>query len=316
LACALSPAFFVKLVTYIPRRLADAGIGGWGMPYWTNISESLGLLNRYSQASPSGIQIRTSAGAANAIFLDVLIVIVAIYAVKSGIKEKDVRFPIAASIVVLGIRYKTQIVDQVSNYQYFKAFGTLMPLIAIGLVMLIFSQTENSERMQKFFRGTMAWIFCGLIVSSTLNYSNTFRKQSRFLPHEYQTQRFIDVVRKLDTVNYFAPLNVHSASLAAYTTGAWLGRGAFGESENLAIFHDRPVYVLISSIQCGTSWKCVADVKEENILFQTNSLMAFRIADNTGFLKDENVDNNWAVRASAASVAVGGPLLNLSFNPL
>jgi hypothetical protein len=270
-AFALSPLFFVKLVTYIPRRLADAGIGGWAMPYWTNISESIGLLNRYNQASPNGIQMRTPIGATNAIFIDVLIVILVIYTITMSKKERDVRFSLAAAIVVLGIRYKSQVVDQVSNYQYFKAFGTLMPIITIGLVISIFSRTENNERKQNFFRSVIAYIFCALVVSSSLNYSSAFRKQSTFLPHEYQTQNFLNTVRNLDSVNYFAPLNVQITSLAAYTTGAWLGRGTYQLKEKLSTVRNRPVYVLVSKTQCGTSWQCIANVAESKILFKTQS---------------------------------------------
>jgi hypothetical protein len=314
-ACALSPVFFVKLITYIPRRLADAGIGGWAMPHWTNISESIGLLNRYNQASPNGIQMRTPIGATNAIFIDVLIVILAIYTITLAKKETDVRFSLAAAIVVLGIRYKSQVVDQVSNYQYFKAFGTLMPIISIGLVISIFSQTENNERMQNFFRSVIACIFCALMVSSSFNYSSTFREQSTFLPHEYQTQNFLDTIRKLDSVNYFAPLNVQITSLAAYTTGAWLGRGTYQLKEKLSTVRNRPVYVLVSKTQCGTSWQCIANVAESRMLFKTQSLAAYQIANNTDFLKGENLDNDWSVRASEASVFAGGPQLNWSYIP-
>lgn len=314
-ACLMAPQFFQRLISYIPRRLSDAGIGGWSMPHWTNISESVGLLNRFNQIAPKGLQFRDSVGAANAILFDLILLALAVSTFQLGRKEKDVRFPIAALIVVLAVRFKSQVVDDVSNYQYFKAFGTLMPIISIGLVITCFSHTEEKHKIHNWLRVALSWVFCASMIISTLDYARTFRQQATFLPHEYQTDEFIETVRKLDSVNYFAALNIQMASLATYTSGSWLGRGTYQLKENLLAVRDRPVYVLISESQCGPNWSCVKDIERGDILFQTYSLTAYRISDDTKFLVNENSDNDWAVRASAASVAAGGPKLNWSYIP-
>jgi hypothetical protein len=282
--------FFLVFVSYIPRRFADASTGGWSMPYWTSMSESIGLLNRFTQSGVNGLEIRSPIGSTNAIFLDLLIVLLIVISYKKSIHDIRVLIGVLSLLLVGVVRVKTQYFDSVSNYQYFKAFGTLAPLIVLGIGILMFMKSEN--RSLNNARLFCAGLFTFLSIFSVVRYTTEFRETSTMLPNEMSTKTFVEEIKVLDRVNLFSRSSLQTAALAPYTGASWLGRGMFEKSENIETLRSHAIVVLIFEETCN-NWKCLHNLDGSKIVFQTKFVVAYEVSDNSKFLSDENIDGAW-----------------------
>jgi hypothetical protein len=282
--------FFLVFVSYIPRRFADASTGGWSMPYWTSMSESIGLLNRFTQSAANGLEIRNPIGSTNAIFLDLLIVLLIGISYKKSIHDIRVLIGVLSLLLVGVVRVKSQYFDSVSNYQYFKAFGTLAPLIVVGIGILIFTKSEN-QNLNKV-RLFSAGLFTFLSIFSVVKYTTEFKDTSTMLPREMNSKTFVKEIKVLDQMNFFSRYSLHTAALSPYTSASWLGRGTFGRSENIETLRSQSIAVLIFEDKCS-EWKCLQNLDESQILLQTESMVAYEVSNNSKFLSAQNIDGAW-----------------------
>lgn len=311
---ALCLPFAIRFIGYIPRRLADASIGGWSMPHWTSVSESIGLVERYSMISPAGIAPRTPSMATNSIVLDTLIIALVLFSAKQAKQAKrSFHLFIGAFSLILLVRFKTEIIDQVTNYQYFKAWGCLMPFVIIGLVNLSFTEHLLVKRKLVFHLLSVSAVF--MLILSSFTYSSKFRATSKFLDKEYETASFQERVSKLDEVSYFGPQSLEIMALASYTSGSWLGRWYFGKTEYLEGIRKNPVVMVFSKSSCP-QWRCIEKISRELFLFQTDSLTAIKIGENLDFITTNNANEEWTKTVSKRLTEVGGPNLDINFNPV
>jgi hypothetical protein len=306
--------FAIRFISYIPRRLADASIGGWSMPHWTSVSESIGLVERFSEISPAGTTTRAPNLATNSIVLDLLIIGLIVFSINQPRRHKQGFHMFAgAFLLILMVRFKTQLLDQVTNYQYFKAWGCLLPFVIIGLVNLIF--TERLLTKQKLVFHVLSSAAVALLIISSLNYTSKFRSTSKFLDREYETQSFQNEISELDNVAYFGPQSLEVMALASYTSGSWLGRWYFGKTEQLEAIRNRKAIMIFSKTTCP-EWRCIEKISRKLVLFQTNSLTVVQIAENLKFLTTDNNNEEWTQTVSQRVKDIGGPGLDINFNPV
>ena len=104
-------------------------------------------------------------------------------------------------------------------------------------------------------------------------------------------------------------------ALASYTSGSWLGRWYFGKTENLEGIRKNPVVMVFSKSSCP-QWRCIEKISRELFLFQTDSLTAIEIGENLDFITTNNDNEEWTKTVSKRLTEVGGPNLDINFNPV
>ena len=306
--------FAIRFISYIPRRLGDASIGGWSMPHWTSVSESIGLVERFSEVSPNGVTTRTPNLATNSIALDLLIIALIVFSINQPRKHKQSFHMFAgAFFIILLVRFKTQVLDHVTNYQYFKAWGCLIPFVIIGLVNLSF--TERLLTKQKLVFHVLSSATVALLIISSFNYTSKFRSSSKFLDREYETKSFQREISQLDNVAYFGPQRLEVTALASYTSGSWLGRWYFGKTEQLAAIRNEKAVMIFIKSSCP-QWRCIEKISPALVLFQTNSITAVQIGENLNFLTTDNDNEEWTQTVSQRVTDIGGPELDINFIPV
>jgi hypothetical protein len=158
----------------------------------------------------------------------------------------------------------------------------------------------------------------GLIASLSLvagsSHSLFFVAHASTLPTEYVTGSENSPVKKLDDVDFVAPLSLKTMALAPLTNGNWFGRGYFGKSEKFASQKSRSLFVLIDEIQCP-NWACLRDVEARRIRTISRTFKLVRLGPTRSILSQPNtVAFRWSDAVSARLQDIGGPPLDSSFN--
>jgi hypothetical protein len=312
LALLLVFPFSLRFITYLPRRLVDSTTGGWSMRVWPGFAEALGLVNSYSQNGPTGIQQRSPLQGAIVMAIELSVILLVTMSVKN--KGHGMALLALALVPILLVRFKAQVIDQVSNYQYFKAWGCLLPIIVAGLGILLGSPSGWLSRIGKPFRLLVFGLITSLSLVAGTSHSSFFVAHASTLPTEYVTGSDNSPVKKLDDVDFVAPLSLKTMALAPLTSGNWFGRGYFGKSEKFASQKSRSLSVLIDETQCP-NWACLRDVEARRIRTISRTFKLVRLGPTRSILTQPNTSAfRWSDVVSARLQEIGGPQLDSSFN--
>jgi hypothetical protein len=252
--------FSVRFVPYIFRRLNDAAIGGWYLPHWMSPIEIIGLVNAFSQPSPSGLQPRTNLSQ-NVNLVLIPIVLGTALGLIHRTDKWAVRYTWYSATALLTLIYlKTRYIDGVSNYQYFKAAGCLLPAILLPLIVI---QTKSRRTFRNFNYSLGLILFLILVIGSAVSFARDFRRQSfRIDKKEIEILSGTSNRELLERVNLVAPLIMRNTALSVAVPFNWFGRGAFGLIEGDSDSWSRPLYLLVRREDC-IRWACLSSVSYE-----------------------------------------------------
>jgi hypothetical protein len=303
LVCA---PYAMQFAPYIFRRAADAGIGGWSMPVWMSPIELLGIVNAYKQPAPSGLQLRSDAMTHLQSAVNPVILGIAIGVFLSRRKQFAKYLSLSATLIVVIIYIKTRYIDHVSNYQYFKAAGLLIPML--WLFALLPSKQKGTRIREPFKTRNIVVVSSAFILISAMTYVVDFRHHSRF----------VDVIHPNELINesnqrFFANSNLialPSLTLVAISSVVQLnlyGRDAFSKFEGTLSDAHRPLYLLVVENDC-IAWSCLREVHPKNILELSSNLKAVLLATDSMavFQLRENMDpaqNSLSLRPELMSLS-------------
>lgn len=270
--------FSIRFLPYLLRRVNDAAIGGWSLPHWISPAEIVGLANAFNQAAPTGLDERSELLSISNLLLNPFVVGLGVGVAFSKRFRPYLATWLSALLLVSGLFLKTRLFDGVSNYQYFKASGCLLPALLLPSIKM-----KRGLRSQGIFTFSqvVAVSAIGLLLVASINFNQTFRQQS-FLIQASETRVVAGIESKklLETINIIAPLEMKNAALAAGTSFNWIGRGAFGLIEGNASTWRRPLYFWIRIGDCK-DWSCLNGVSTTRITQLTDRIRIVRLADDS-----------------------------------
>lgn len=306
LSMVVCAPYAMQFVPYVFRRFTDAGIGGWSMPVWMSPIELLGIVNAYKQPAPSGLQLRSDAmthlqSAINPIILGIAA------GVLISRRKQFAKYLSLSAILIVGIIYiKTRYIDHVSNYQYFKAVGILIPML--WLFALLPAREKGTRIREPIMTRNIVVISSTFILISTMAYVLDFRHHSQF----------IDEIRPIELINesdqqFFTNSNLialPSLTLVAISSVVQLnlyGRLSFGKFEGTLSDARRPLYLLVAENDC-IAWSCLRGVHPKDIRELSSNLKAVRLA--TDSMAVFQLRGNMG--AAENSLSLGPKLMSLS----
>jgi hypothetical protein len=258
-AIATGP-YIVRFLLYLPRRLQDAGVGGWPMPVWTSPAENIGIFNPYNayEGRPGSSELIVLL--ANAFTIAVILRLL----IAGNHKFPKIIFG-AITFLLLLIGLKTNYLDHVSNYQYFKAVGVLSPYLLPLLGLIV-----GAHKTGKINRLLVASLCLSSVIASA-NYILHYRNTSIRLPNTIGSQ-----VLKSNVQDKFDSYDILTTSEFAHPTAppynAWIftpfmdGRLINRNTTELLIDTHKPhkLAVIINEVDCK-DWTCVNLVNPAHI---------------------------------------------------
>lgn len=223
---------------------------------------------------------------------------------------------LSALLLVGGLYLKTRYLDGVSNYQYFKASGCLLPVLLLPSLKM--KREFKSQGMFTFSRA-VAITAIGLLVIASLNFNQTFRRQSFLIqPNETHAVSSLENRKLLESINIVAPLEMKNAAIATGTSFNWIGRGAFGLIEGNTSTWRRPLYFWIRKDDC-MDWSCLKAVSTARITQINESIRVVRLADDSNDIKHFKADGGLSTEIYAVIDRlfrrIGGLGVNSNFRP-
>lgn len=306
-AVACGP-YFIRFCTYIPRRLNDAGVGGWPMPVWTGLGENLGVFNPYNLAYPytghSGIG-EFIVVLANAAVLAALLRIVF-----KRFKSASIVALCSVATFLAIIAFKTGVLDGSSNYQYFKAVGLLAPII-FPLIAWTTKSTENLKIEKRFIA-----LLCLAAVFASYNYILDYRQTSVRLPHNMPAE-VLDANRRneLDNFDILTLGSYGQKNIAPFSDFRFINRGV--GAMTVRVVDPKRLGVLIELDNCY-NWLCVNNVDKDHLVTITRQYRLLLLDGKSDLLlsADGRLDPSFLSTINKLSSKVRGPWFWTDFTPL
>lgn len=301
---------------WIFGRLSDAGSGGWSMPHWMTPAEILGVVNSFNQLSVTGIIPRGQLlSFLNSYFNPILIGLGLGLMIAS--RARRMTTLTLAAVTFLTILYvKTRYVDQVSNYQFFKAAGCLIPLLWLPVICM--GNPSSTIRRQKLHSLIFLCVLATLI--SSASYLVSYTSARYFISQPIASTLTRTESRKfLSSINLVAPLTGQTVAMSALSDLNWFGRGAFGKIEGVEADSSRPLYLVVMRSDCP-DWSCLRTVPQSAQRELGPELVFIRLSDSSASLvsidQGPSAGTELFNHVQELLTRAGGPNIDTSFRPL
>jgi hypothetical protein len=163
--------------------LRNVSIAGWWQPQWATLPEIMGWINIYAHSSQPNILLRDSVETVSVFLGSLLILAGAEYYIVSN-RNLDRAFWLAPVILVFLVYAKCMFRDQFNNYQYYKAYAALLPVIFIFIYAALFYLVRIvNSRLKYVLYGIIALSIC-MTAFSGVSYIKKYYEESSYFTEE------------------------------------------------------------------------------------------------------------------------------------
>lgn len=319
--------YFLRFITYVPKRLKDSKAGGWLLPRWTSPSETIGLFNSYNLYPSGGEYLvdtvpRSGALEVAVAISDIVLIGLTISAMVLTLRYRATALLIAATFTIAVFYVKARGLDHATNYQYFKAAGIAQPLLGLTLVLVWQRAALMNRRMLRWsLTGLTTYAGAACMLASTA-YTFSFMKQDSLVDG-----RLLEAIRQpaigdlVENHNVVSPSGtfefLQTATLIPLRDVHWFGRSAFGMPQRWDGREANPLSLVVLQKDCE-NWTCVRGVRAEALHEIGPTLRMVDLAPDSREIAtvDDAPLTAFSVTISALSRRVGGPLIGVDLRPV
>lgn len=314
--------YLLRFIAYVPKRLKDSQAGGWLMPRWTSPSETIGLFNSYNERYVTATVPRSGLLQVAVTLSDLALVGLSLLAIALVVRQRAASLLIATTFMIAFFYVKARYVDNVTNYQYFKAAGISQPLLGLSLVLVWHSAEHLSRRaLRRSFAGITAYAGAACATSAVV-YCATFISQDSTVDQDLVSASAKQTTRDLvDSRNVVGPSRspsdfMETATLIPLLDLHWYGRPAYDVPQRLVGRESNPLSLLIFRKDCE-DWKCIEGVRSDAVHEMGPTLRLVDLAPNSLALAgpDGTALTKLPTTISSLSQNIGGPPIGSNFLP-